>query len=242
MLPGSGRFFDGLTVALSQASEGKWYVSTLELRLASFEVSAACRHTRASSVIVDENMPRTLWSDDDDNGHATKAENRRRLPPVRAVGVVWKLPVDMLGLALRDAVLLRGVESIQVTGTDRGYSYIAYNQSVGGSSRDAGQSLTGVVHTAQALFENMRHYLDLQDAVHDKYQALSRVPWPPGLRQLCYGRGDHEQINWHMLPSSLERLVLGGGFNQPIEPRALPASLRRLTLGNHFDHSIADVV
>lgn len=61
---GSDVWLDILTIALGQASERKWYVSTLTLQLVSLKVCVACRGVRTLRVTVVKEMAPRLWGDD----------------------------------------------------------------------------------------------------------------------------------------------------------------------------------
>lgn len=74
ILPGTDVWLGAFTVALGQASEGKWYVSTLELQRASFEICVACRGVRTLRITVGKCMPLSLWGDDE------SFDNRLRRP------------------------------------------------------------------------------------------------------------------------------------------------------------------
>ena len=79
---GIRHLFDILTIVLDQSSQGKWYVSTLELQLASFAACIAYRSVSTLRVIVNRRMPRSLWGDEDSFGDLRKAPVRRRIPSV----------------------------------------------------------------------------------------------------------------------------------------------------------------
>ena len=75
---------DALTVALDQASEGLWYVSTVELQLASLDICAVCRVARILCVTVCEGMALSLWGADDPLSFSVDAAETRRLAALRA--------------------------------------------------------------------------------------------------------------------------------------------------------------
>ncbi|CAM9162233.1 unnamed protein product, partial [Ectocarpus sp. 13 AM-2016] len=98
---GKGRCLDAFTVALSQAGEGKrWYVSTVELQLASREYCRACRSVTTLHVTVDNRTPRCLWADRDSRTrpgtHSSKKVCSSRVPIVRALRLTWMLPMEVL--------------------------------------------------------------------------------------------------------------------------------------------------
>ncbi|CAN0094926.1 unnamed protein product [Laminaria digitata] len=53
-------------------------------------------------------MPLSIWGDDDPSGDPGKAPERRQIPPLRAAGVTWKMPVDMLVSELSDSLTFGG--------------------------------------------------------------------------------------------------------------------------------------
>lgn len=85
VFPGSGQWLDMLTIALGQAAEGKWYTSTLQLQLVSFQACVACRGVRTLRVTVDKRMPLSLWGNDDSMDDELKTNTVGRLPDRKSV-------------------------------------------------------------------------------------------------------------------------------------------------------------
>ncbi|CAN0122947.1 unnamed protein product, partial [Ectocarpus fasciculatus] len=77
-----------------------WYVSTLELQLASLELCGACRSAQVLDVRIDEDTPPTLWSSR--TSHTTPTQRSpdvcisNRVPAVQAVGWTWEISMDRL--------------------------------------------------------------------------------------------------------------------------------------------------
>ena len=107
---------DALTVALEQASEGLWYVSTVELQLAPFDICAVCQAARTLGVTVCEGMALSLWGADDPLGFSVDAAETRRLPALRAAFAWWEMPAGKTAPVLTTSVLLRDVAWMQVYG------------------------------------------------------------------------------------------------------------------------------
>lgn len=85
-------------------------MSTMELQLASFPFCVACRDARNILVVVNKDMPLSLWGDDDDSD----VTPRRRLPILRVTDEKWYMPADMLVPVLIESELMRGVKRLQV--------------------------------------------------------------------------------------------------------------------------------
>lgn len=241
VFPGSARCLNAFTIALGQASERKWYTSTLELQLASFEVCVACRGVRTLLVTVDEYIPLSLWDDHDSFCDPLKRPEKRRLPARRAAAVAWKMPAGMLVPVLSEAALLRGATRMQLTGVD--YGQLDFEVAALSRWDDLiFQPVTRLVHSPRSYFEAMLTFLDEDETPINTIQTKSRLSWPSTLRQLSLGCLTNELVNWVALPRFLERLALGGRFDQPIESVAWPVSLMYLTLGGLFNQCIADVI
>lgn len=93
-------------------------MSTLELQLASFQVCVVCRGVRTLRVTVDKGMPSSLWGDHDTVVDPYGAQDRRRLPPLRAAGAVWIIPIDVFVPVVSEAPLLRHAETMQLADTN----------------------------------------------------------------------------------------------------------------------------
>lgn len=99
---GAARCLDAFTVALNQACQGRekhWYVSTLELQLASLEFCKACRSVPTLHVSVNDRTPVSLWSPSKAHtGMKTSSSKKVRLfcriSVVRALRLTWQLPLD----------------------------------------------------------------------------------------------------------------------------------------------------
>lgn len=254
LFPGSGRWLDIFTVALIQLAEEKWYVSTLELQLASFEVLVAFRGVRTLRVTVARNMPLSLWGDDDPSGTTIEAREKRRLPPLRAAGVEWKMPSGMLVPLLSQAALLREAEWMKLTGIE--CETLESNASAVSHWGDLSQSVTRLVHSPRSYFEAVLTFLEGEENSESKkvqnwvdggvpgfdtIQNMGSVSWPSSLRRLSIGCVLGGILDLDALPKSLKQLVVGCYFNQPVESVAWPVGLERLTLGGHFDQPIEDV-
>ena len=237
---GSSRLLDALTVALGQTSGGKWYVSTLALQLASFEVCVACRGVRTLRVTVNTRMPLSLWGNGDPFDDTLKAQEMRRLPTLRAAAVAWTLPGAMFAPVLLQAALLRDVEWMQTTGVN----HVRLRSNAAALSREHNftQLVTRVVRSPRIYFETMLALNKQEHLASATIRNPRSISWPSALRQLSIGCISTERVDWAALPNSLERLALGGCFDQRIEAVRWPASLTKLTLGGCFDQPIADVV
>lgn len=229
-----------LTIALGQATEGKWYTSTLQLQLVSFQACVACRGVRTLRVTVDKRMPLSLWGNDDSMDDELKTNTVGRLPALRAAGVSWTLPASMFAPVLLQAVLLRDVEWMQKTGVN--YVRLRSNDAALSGPDELIPSVARSVRSPRIFFETMLTFITKENDATVATQSAPSTSWPSALRQLSIGCTTTERINWVTLPHSLERLALGGCFDQPIESVAWPASLKKLTLGGCFDQPIADVV
>lgn len=253
--PGNSRWRDILTVALGQASEGKWYVDTLQLQLASYEVCVACRGLCTVRVRVTRRMPLTFWGDDSSIRDASvQAPQRRPLPALRVSGVSWIIPAGMLVPLLSQAALFREVEWMQVIGVD--CESLQLNSCPVRRSDDVSQSVSQPVHSPRSYFEAVqtllvlakhsaidasRKWHDVEAHGVDSTKNISSASWPAALRHLSIGCPRNEQVDLETLPKSLERLVIGCYFDQPIESVAWPVTLEQLTLGGFFDQPIDDV-
>lgn len=237
---GNGLWVDAFTIALGQASNGKWYTSTLELQLASFRVCVLCRGVRTLRVIAETGMPSSLWDDEDRVGGSLKAPGGRRVPTMRAAGVEWLMPGEMFVPTLSEAALVRGVQWLKIEGLNE--ESLRSNPPAISRWGDLPKSLTRLVHSPRSYFEAMLSFLGRKENLSST-QKLGTVSWPPGLRQLSLGSlRDCKRMELGGLPNSLERLTLGGHFDQPIESATWPVSLKRLTLGPSFNQPIVDVV
>lgn len=112
--PAGGRCLDVFEIALGQADEGKWYVSTPELQVASFQLGVACRGVRSLRVIVDRDMPLGLWGSEQNSDDFRKRAAKRRLPAPDAASVTWKLPADMLVSVLSTSNLLNRAKKLEL--------------------------------------------------------------------------------------------------------------------------------
>lgn len=232
---GSGRWVDILTIALGQASEGKWYVSTMELQLASFSACVACRGVHTLCVTVGLHMPLSLWGGDDSSYDSSNATETRRLPGLRAAGVAWGMPPTYLVPVLVEAALLRHATWMK---RDCIISKTAYLSFTG----DVESPPERLLHSPMSYFKALRTFSGREDHPMDRLQSQCSLSWPPALRKLSVAFVVHEHIDWLSLPCTLERLSLGGTFDEPIDSVAWPVLLKRLALGDCFDQPIADVV
>ena len=240
MFSGDERSLDVLAVALGQDSPGgMWYVSTLELQLACFEVCVACRAVPTVHVVVDKNMPLSLWGDDGSTNNSPNAPARRRLPSLRAASVTWRMPAGMLVPVLTHSALLRQAEWMQLVGFN--CARLFSDATPLPRWDDWTQPGTQPARSPRRRFEEIITFFDREDRVKANVMNPCRVSWPPSIRQLSLGCTLHERVDWTALPSSLERLALGGCFFESIETATWPASLNRLTLGGWFDKSIVGV-
>lgn len=186
VFPGSGGWVDIFTVALGEASEGRWYVSKLELQLASFDICVACRGVRTLRVTVDKYIPLSLWGGDDSRGDSLRAQERRLLPALRAAGVAWQVPSGMLVPVLSEAALLRGVEWMPVTGVD----CENLDPNAGALSRwdtSVLQPDSTLVHSPRVCLETMLTFFGRGGLAINAKQNLRRRRWPSTLRQLSLG-------------------------------------------------------
>lgn len=239
VVSGSVGWLDIFAIALSQASEGKWYASTLELQLACFEACVACRDVRTLRVTVDSKMPLSLWDDHDFLNDCVKEPERRQLPPLRATAVAWKMPDGVPASVLSKAALLREVTWMQVTGVTCNHLDTKYT----GLSHDSKlQPAPPMAFSPKRYFAAILGCFGEADLGSNTIQCLDSKSWPPALCQLSLGclRGEH--VDWAALPTSLKRLALGGYFNQPIEFASWPVSLVHLTLGGRFNQPIDEVL
>lgn len=114
LVAGDSRCIDAFMVALNETCGGKkWYISTVQLQLASVEFCVACRSVSTLHLFVDEGTPRHLWADNcsDQSGArgssiGGSSEGRSvlvRVPPFRPREVTWNLPPSMLSHASKNA-------------------------------------------------------------------------------------------------------------------------------------------
>lgn len=237
---GGGSWLHMLLIALGETTNGNWYLSTLQLQLASFEVCVACRRLRTLRVTVDRRMPLSLWGDDDVVQDDAKAPKRRRLPSLRAYAVSWKMPDGMLAPVLMEAALLREVTWMQVTGVNCKH-LDAENAAVSLLKGSILKPASAIGHSPRSYFKAISALFDTGVAVNTVQYVCSKS-WPPALRQLSLGCLRQERINWAVLPSSLQRLAVGGYFNQPLEFASWPVSLKHLTLGGCFNQPMAEAL
>ncbi|CAM9108795.1 unnamed protein product, partial [Scytosiphon promiscuus] len=91
---GSRHSLDALTVAIDQHSPEGWYVSTLQLQLASMQLCLACRRFSTLEVRVEEGTPSCVWA-----RSTPLSEQGSRVPPLRAVGLTWELDYFLIETA-----------------------------------------------------------------------------------------------------------------------------------------------
>lgn len=212
--PGQGRCLDAFTVALCQASEGGeegWYVSTLQLQLASLEFCSACRSVPTLRVRVDENTPRTLWSACSAMTRSTsKVRICNRVPIVRAVHVTWALPMEfLLQSAANELWTLAG--SLRLQGC-------------------ISAACLGTVTWPRRL---KRLVLDA-----DLETFVEAVEWPASIQYLTLGGGFNQPTTGVLWPASLRQLSFREWFDQPIAGVMCPPSLDHNQFGLAFNLSI----
>lgn len=106
------RWLHVFEIALKQTERGKWFESTLELQLASFQLCVACRGVRTLLVTIGFSIPLSLWGGDDHSDDLLKPTKWRQVSPLRAASVAWIMSVDTLVPTLLESDLLSGVESM----------------------------------------------------------------------------------------------------------------------------------
>lgn len=210
-----------LTIAIGQASKGRWYVGTLELQLASFDICIACRDVPTLRVIVGEHTPLSLWGGVDSIGESCQTPVMRQVPNLRAASLVWKMPLDVLVRVLSESVLLRGVRWMRLRGMSerhsseptvcRGDDWLPLGSQLG--------------HSARSYFEAMRSLDGGKDHAVNATQTSPGVSQPATVEKLllaCTLTGTADCV---VFPTSLESLILDCSFNQVTETVAWPLSL-----------------
>ncbi|CAM9929086.1 unnamed protein product [Laminaria digitata] len=163
-------------IALKQTERGKWFESTLELQLASFQLCVACRGVRTLLVTIGFSIPLSLWGGDDPSDDPHEPTKWRQVPPLRAPSVAWIMPVDTLVPTLLESDLLSGVESMMMLNAVRLVSWppSLHRLTIGGSKRPF-RSITWL----KSLVElNFGYFFN---------QPIAGVVWPPSLLRLTFG-------------------------------------------------------
>lgn len=205
-----------MTIVNTCDGEG-WFMSIMQLQLASLQLCVVCRSVPALHLIVDENTPRYLWA-----GNTYGPEPYHlggsalcwtRVPAVRACKVTWKLPVWILeqprsGLAaVTHLTFWHGLEDCH------------------------NERLDAVVWPPR---------LETVELGFRFNQPIDWVRWPACLRDITFG-GDFNQPITASLPASLRCVHFNGNFDQSLDWVRWPAFLDELTLGHAFNHPIAEV-
>lgn len=102
-LPGGSLCLDAFIVTVNQAhirGMRRCYTSTLEPQLASMEFCKACRSVPTLHVRIGAQAPRNLWlppeSQTSSNSPSSEDCISSRVPVVRAHGMTWTLPMEVL--------------------------------------------------------------------------------------------------------------------------------------------------
>ncbi|CAN0309691.1 unnamed protein product [Ectocarpus fasciculatus] len=239
---GGSKCLDAFILALNQACDGqkmRWYVSTLELQLASLGFCGACRSAQTLEVRVDEDTPPTLWPCR--TSHTTPSQRSpevcisNRVPAVQAFGWMWKLAMDRL--PQRTATELQPGPEQRRRRNDR---------SVPASVRSVvwPQTLKRLVFDSDMPVNTVSRPVSMQELwfrdtcnlpIHD-------VVWPTSLLQLSFGRRFNQQITDVVWPASLQQLSFGYDFNQPIVGVTWPASVKQLSFNFSFNQPIVRIL
>ncbi|CAM9529905.1 unnamed protein product [Laminaria digitata] len=210
-------------IALKQTERGKWFESTLELQLASFELCVACRGVRTLLVTIGFSIPLSLWGGDDHSDDPLKPTKWRQVPPLRAASVAWIMPVDTLVPTLLESDLQSGRGCFRSVGDDAAVVTWA-------DLSDAGRD----------RLKNAVRLVSWPPSLHRRTiggpKRPSRVKGYP-FSDLMYWLV--ESITWS---KSLVELNFGYYFNQPIAGVVWPPSLLRLTFGDSFSQPIAGIL
>lgn len=222
-------------VALCQVDDrgkgGKrWHVSTLQLQLASLEFCKACRSVPTSHVRVDDKAPRTMWAARDyetqqhsrwqtprrptaDSDCATDAKQviPSRVPPVRAVSLLWTLG-EKLWVESGATERWGGLELLRLSG--------------GGCWSEV---------------ESLRWPQSLKALMLDIMleKPARAISWPASLEQLSFGWYFNQPVTTIVWPDSLQGLAFEPGLNQPMSDVCWPASLKELSFGHALDQPFA---
>ncbi len=220
--PGKSWCLEAFIVALSQASEGgekRWYASTLQLQLASLEMCSACRNVPTVHVRVDVETPPTFWSRGRSktlsNTRSSKVRLSSRVPVVRAAGLTWGLPVE---------VLVNSVAMELWTSSE----FVKLWGSVSATSLNS-------VNWPKRLWH-------LVLAISWLAVPVAAVRWPPHLRRLDFGGDFNQPIVGVVWPASLQQISFGRCFNQPIVGVVWPASLQQHLFKDYFNQALLGVV
>lgn len=228
---------------------------TKELQRRSYAYCVACRDVRTLWIIVNKQMPLSLWGEDESCDGSDEDTNMRRLPAIQAGGVTWNMPTDMLVSVLLISYLLSGVQSMKCdffSPTDRYRS-------------DRGHSGTGTVvpptplksdiPSPRRLFKAMRHGVKHLisswnrhhvGTISFRHQArvidrlLDAVVLPASLLELRLGPCFDRSIYSIVWPVPLVKLWFGDSFNQPVHDKDVvgPSSSQDLSFGFKVDQSL----
>lgn len=235
---GESRCVDAFTVALFQAyhrkeEEWAWYVSTLELQLASLDFCRACRRVPTLHFRVLDETPRTLWAPRGDQSRqklreqvppssATDSENATdvaeaipsRVPEVRAACLTWAL----------------GHKTLECSGGFKRWGDLRSLRLPGGGRRWPGAKSMEWPRTLKVL---------MVDVWFD--ELVRATSWPAHLQELTVGLYFNRPLSEIVWPASLRRLSFEPGLDS-IDGVVWPPRLQQLSLGSLFDHPIAGVV
>lgn len=257
---GGSRCLDALTIALTQVHDRgqekrAWYVSTLELQLASLEFCRACRSVPLLHVRVHSGTPHTLrapgkdasqrhpWQHTSLSLNASSASAAKvasiessRVPAVRAACLTWSV----------------GENELACVGGLEQWGELQYLQ-LSGNNFWSELELMEWPHTLKALTLDiglavpervMSWPVNLQELSLGRRfnQPLSRIVWPASLQQLSSETSFDPSIAGVVWPPSLRQMKFGEQFDQTIAGIVWPVSLQQLSVGDIFDQPIAGVV
>ena len=229
LFTGSDLWRGALQVALNQEINKSWYVSTLELQLASFEICTICRGARRSRVRVYETMPLSLWG----NEFSVNPTEGRRVPGVRASHVEWYMPTDMLVPVLFQSTLLSGITSMDVGGHSHQGWYTATGTHGNSDISEVLKPDDEQVVSPRTYFEAMMHLDSLNDT-----KFVSDVTWPDRLATcwLSDFGSSGTCLRWGDLMKARE-----GSFKNNVCQDSWPPSLHQLKLGCNGPNTIRKV-
>lgn len=254
-------------VALAQAANSKWYVSTLELQLVSFQICVTCRGVRTVRINVSSETPPRLWGDDGAIKHHRNVKEKRKIPCLQASGVNWMMSANLLQPVLLQSPLLKGVTWMKVVNGRKSLDEEFWTDDYEDGQPDTiyrPHTVSGLMSSPEHYLGSMRSYAQVWCANVDRVQTLVRHFSGPAVDEelkhwsgaLNFGGGGmslrtlQELVAHHAicnqnerisLPANLIRLTFGTGFNQPITGIAWPTSLVELTFGCDFNQPIAHV-
>ncbi|CAM9338480.1 unnamed protein product [Scytosiphon promiscuus] len=222
---GESRCLDAFTVALSQAhstgdGEKAWYVSTLELQLASLDFCRACRSFPILHVRVHYGTPRTLWGP---RQNTPQQNPWQRTLPLRSK-VISASATD------ENRVIRSRVPSVVMAVC---WKWTRWGEDL--VSEDGLDQRDGLQHL---------HLCYNRSWPGRPWSGLRSMDWPPTLRGLMLNVSLAEPNLFTSWPPNLQELSLGPLFNQPLSRIVWPASLRRLSLEtcSYFHSSVAGLV